>query len=392
MKTPSKLLMKLLMKLLLMFAYLTVSMSLSAQTGFTSVTAIVQDPSGNIYANAPYNVTFFDPGTSGKLPTLNNSPFQRAFVGANTDSFGNLAVTVADNGVIASTSGATNTQWRFSICAQAGTPCFSTLITITGASQNITATLKAAAAPLTVVSTPASLTASNIFTGGNTFTNLVSIVSGPLFLNGNAYIDNVETGISPSGLASHDLIYPDNVAHRLKMNNNNTGADVVVGAATPDTLTNKVMTGASNGNNITLLNAQGPLSPVTGNSTDQTLFTYTLPASTIATLKGIRVRMATLHTTGSASVNYKIYFGSTGTGMGFSDNSTNPTIMSADIINTTGITAQTVIVNGVWTGNTGTAFGSPAENTANSVIIKGTFNVANTDAVTPKLWTVELIQ
>jgi hypothetical protein len=120
------------------------------QSGYTTVTATVADSNGILFVNAPFTVGFFDPGTSGKLPTLNKSPFQQSYVGYSTDSSGKLSISLPDNSVIASTSGATGTQWTFSICTATGTYttryCIPNVsITISGASQNISAALTAVA-------------------------------------------------------------------------------------------------------------------------------------------------------------------------------------------------------------------------------------------------------
>jgi len=56
---------------------------------------------------------------------------------------------------------------------------------------------------------------------------------------------------APSGVAAVDLLWGDSTAHRLKMNNNNAGADSVVGAATTDTFTNKTIDAEATGNSIT---------------------------------------------------------------------------------------------------------------------------------------------
>lgn len=47
--------------------------------------------------------------------------------------------------------------------------------------------------------------------------------------------------VAPAGAANFDLLWGDSTAHRWKFNNNNAGADTVVGAATTDTLTNKTL-------------------------------------------------------------------------------------------------------------------------------------------------------
>src|SRR5258708_38626819 len=113
--------MKLLLKIFLMLTAISWLCPLTmAQSGFTNVTAVVADSNGTKYVNSPYVVTFYDPGTSGRLPLLSGSIFQQCYNGYATDSSGNLSITLPDNAVIASTSGATNTQWTFSICTAVG--------------------------------------------------------------------------------------------------------------------------------------------------------------------------------------------------------------------------------------------------------------------------------
>jgi hypothetical protein len=53
----------------------------------------------------------------------------------------------------------------------------------------------------------------------------------------------IETA-APTGVANSDQLWGDSTAHRWKMNNNNVGADSVVGAATTDTLVNKTLSSA----------------------------------------------------------------------------------------------------------------------------------------------------
>jgi hypothetical protein len=59
-------------------------------------------------------------------------------------------------------------------------------------------------------------------------------------------------GTAPAGVGSSDIIYPDSTAHRWKMNNNNGGADTVVGAATTDTFNNKTYDTAGSGNSFSI--------------------------------------------------------------------------------------------------------------------------------------------
>lgn len=57
-------------------------------------------------------------------------------------------------------------------------------------------------------------------------------------------------GAAPAGVNNEDIFWADSTAHRWKMNNNNTGADTVLGAATTDTLTNKHFDSGGAGNQL----------------------------------------------------------------------------------------------------------------------------------------------
>src|SRR5882762_10703397 len=131
-------------RLLLLSIILLLTPSLTrAQGGNTTIIATIRDPGGNIYSNSQVNISFFDPGTSGKLPLLNGSTFQVTYTGYATNSSGVMPpISLADNGAIASGSGATGTQWIFSVCFSDRVTCFQTKITINCAA-NIPATCTA---------------------------------------------------------------------------------------------------------------------------------------------------------------------------------------------------------------------------------------------------------
>lgn len=161
-----------------------------APGGTTFVTGQVLDPNGNKYVNSQVNISFYDPGTSGKIPLLNGSTFQTQYT-YQTDSFGNLPnivpIALPDNGVIGSSSGELNTQWTFTIIYSDRVTSFSTKLTIncstntpatcSGSTINITAALQAAAAPLPGT-TFGNISAGNITATGNL------TVSGAATLNG----------------------------------------------------------------------------------------------------------------------------------------------------------------------------------------------------------------
>jgi hypothetical protein len=193
-----------------------------AQGGNTTVTATVQDNAGNLYTNSEVRVSFFDPGTSGKLPLISGSTFQKQFTAFSTDSFGNFTMSLPDNGVIGTSSGATGTQWNFSICYNDRATCFSTKITINCASNlpatctsntiNITATLQAASAPVPISTVSSLLSRNNTFTGNNThsgtetFTGTVTacLVNG-MYIAGSSCYATIAAAVTAAG--SSGMVY-----------------------------------------------------------------------------------------------------------------------------------------------------------------------------------------
>jgi hypothetical protein len=145
-----------------------------------------------------------------------------------------------------------------------------------------------------------------------------------------------------------------------------------------------------------MLSPAARLSASVGTAADKTLYTYTLPASTLAAGKGLRVKAWFTHSTASASVTYKLFFGATAYVNSATTNSANVLYAEAEIFNNSGATnAQN--------GNNLTNLGAPpalnefapltsAIDTTAAVTIQLTFNVAATDQVTGARFQVELIQ
>lgn len=168
-----------------LFALLLALIPSIASAQYTTVTANVVDVNNTPYANGSFTVQFVDPGTSGQLPLLNGNTFQKVYGASPIDSFGNFTIPLPDNNVIASSSGATGTQWTFGICSQPYAQfngikyCFNWTQTVTGASVNISAALKAAAATLPVPGGSAIIKVNN------------SVVANPNLLNSDGAVFDV---------------------------------------------------------------------------------------------------------------------------------------------------------------------------------------------------------
>ena len=158
-----------------------------------------------------------------------------------------------------------------------------------------------------------------------------------------------------------------------------------------ETLQNKTLNGATSGNAVTLLNQQGSASAIVGNSAAQVFFTYTLPGGTVAVGKSIRISVGWSHSTGSASVTYAISLNGTQI-LSSSAAGAGQTGIILDVLATA---AATAVTNG-FLGNTGIAWNAGVVSSglawASNQVLQITFNVANTDQVTPIAWKVTLDQ
>ena len=143
---------------------------------------------------------------------------------------------------------------------------------------------------------------------------------------------------------------------------------------------------------ITLLNAQANAAAIVGTGSAATIYTYTLPAATVANLKGIRFTAGVNHSTGTASVAFVLSLNGQ-TVISLSSSSTGIFNFYGTVLNTGATTGTTVNRNEISTGGSvpsnGTLTGLAW---ASNQILTLTFNVAATDQVTPIQWVVELIQ
>lgn len=228
--------------------------------GFTTVSATVLDPGGIPYANGTWTANFVDPGTPGKTPLINNSIITNVYAG-DMDSFGAFTVSLPDNNVIGSQTGAVGTQWKFTFAAKSSPvglgapPAFSVgPLTITGATQNISSTVQSAAASLAPLNT-AVLSANNTFTGNNTFNTGTTTISGPSSIASPSVTGTVAGGaiyIAPT-LTSPTTTGTDNGTETLV--NKTLTSPVINGTPTGTGTPTIVFARGSGGGNYTTSNA-----------------------------------------------------------------------------------------------------------------------------------------
>lgn len=121
-----------------------------ARAQFTTVTAQVKDSNGSLYSNCVGNVSFVPAPSATTVPLIQGSTFSTTVVIASCDSNGNFSVVLVDNNQVSDGhSVPPASQWQFNICTAVNAfpiqYCFQAPLTITGATQNITAALTAVA-------------------------------------------------------------------------------------------------------------------------------------------------------------------------------------------------------------------------------------------------------
>jgi hypothetical protein len=140
----------------------------TALAQFTTVTGTVTDPNGLPYAGGTISAKL----TSSASPTLNGFAYTPPTQPAGLNSAGTFIMQLADNAQLLPAA----STWDFRVCSAVGTvqPAFGkgpvcfvvTGITISGASQDIGATLRAAAPALTATFSSTGITCSTTCTAG----------------------------------------------------------------------------------------------------------------------------------------------------------------------------------------------------------------------------------
>jgi hypothetical protein len=209
--------------------------------------------------------------------------------------------------------------------------------------------------------------------GGTTFANFFNF--GASASNNEVFAHN---GLSTTNTASFVNGSMNNVYHCQ-------GGNCLLTDSSPITAGNVMVTRPN-----PLLYEQGPTSPLGGDFTDQTIYSYTIPANSMAPGRGLHVRIWTNHSSGSGDVTYKIFFGATAyaadtvsaAGQKFTDITVfnNAAVQNAQH----GSTFSTGIVTGPYSPI------ASQEDTTGPVIIRATFNASGTEEVTGGQFVVEL--
>jgi hypothetical protein len=194
-----------------------------AQSGFTTVTATVLDPTGVPYAGCHGNASFVPSPSATTFPTIGGSTFPTTAVIAACDSFGTFTLILADNNqVIDGHTSPPASQWQFNIVAREGNPSFVCVMTITGLTQNISAPIQVCAPPLPTpkASSFASVTvqqsATPTFTG-NGNTGFIFLLNQSV--TSSTFTTNAPSGTSPvyqinicqDSVGGHSMVWPSNV-------------------------------------------------------------------------------------------------------------------------------------------------------------------------------------
>jgi hypothetical protein len=123
-------------KIVLLAGLIALGLAASARAQNTLVSGTIKDATGQAFAGGTYQFDFHPSPANPNGPySQNGVPFNiRTSISGNLDSTGTLTnVPVPDN----STISPPGNQWSITLCPAATSACFSTILTISGASQSI---------------------------------------------------------------------------------------------------------------------------------------------------------------------------------------------------------------------------------------------------------------
>jgi hypothetical protein len=268
----------------------------AAAAQFTTVTGTVVDPNSLPYANGTISATL----VSSASPTLNGFAYTPPTQPTGLSTAGKFTLNLADNTVLLPAG----TKWNFTVCSAAGTiqpaggkgpVCFTvTGVTISGSSQDISATLNAAAPALSTAISAAPAW------------NAITPATGNLTL-ANTTFNTTITNTSSSNFIVHSNVTP---ATSLGVNQssptfNECGNYFTLGASAQDCWNfQDVITASTKSSTVT------NVSETAGNVVTLTITGGTLVAGQIATFTGLTTatwlnnQNATLTTASAISLTF----------------------------------------------------------------------------------------
>lgn len=170
-------------KKLILFSFLFLC-SILTQASNTLVTATVTDTNGQAYSYGFVTATFRPtPNVPGPY-TVNGASFTKTLT-ASLDASGSFTITLTDNHTIQPA----NSKWAFTVCSSASVQCFDANVDVTGANQDLSATLSTASTPIGSISALPGLSrayANSQISGGfgtiyyNILNNVIRVNNGSL--------------------------------------------------------------------------------------------------------------------------------------------------------------------------------------------------------------------
>jgi hypothetical protein len=232
--------------------------------------------------------------------------------------------------------------------------------------------------------------ASHVISARNLVAADIPVLPASQITTGQLALAHGGTAVDLSATGGTTAVLAQDASHVISARNL-VAADIPSLATVTETLKNKNLVSAANGNTVSLLDSQGVLTAVTGNGTDLPLYTKSVQVP--GTSKGIKITFCVL--INAAATTFKLTFGGSLT-YNFTTNAANEHVTGLVVImNNSGVTnAQSYVAYPAIGGVAvfGTTSGTLAIDTSVPVTVTLTGNCAAANTMTPKQWLVEAIQ
>lgn len=136
----------------LLFILIVLLCAVSAHAQATTVSGQIVATNAQSWNNGSYQIQFYPPANNPTGPFVwNGQPFSRTTIfNGSLDGTGSFTQSLPSNTAI-SPGGS---QWQFTVCPNATAPCYSTILTITGATQNVTSNIVPPAIAINMTNPP----------------------------------------------------------------------------------------------------------------------------------------------------------------------------------------------------------------------------------------------